>query len=102
MDKRIREELVYSRPEDERFQGFRYITVAQDLCAIDGILYDHLTVSVQAFLEKDWHELKADWQDHNEYKNDPVGRKKHIARREAAQIIYRTEYWFNISDFMSF
>ena len=86
---------------DERFQGFSYITVAQDLCDMDGILHDHLVVAVRAFLEKDWYELKADWQEHNEYKNDPEGRKKHLARRKAAQIIYRTEYWFNISNFMS-
>ena len=100
VDKRIWEELVHSRPMDERFQGFSYITVAQYLCDMDGILHDHLIVAVRAFLEKDWYALKADWQNHNEYKNDPEGRKKHIARRDAAQIIYRTEYWFNISDFM--
>ena len=100
VDKRIWEELVHSRPMDERFQGFSYITVAQDLCDMDGILHDHLVVAVRAFLEKDWYALKADWQNHNEYKNDPEGRKKHIARRDAAQVIYRTEYWFNISDFM--
>ena len=101
VDKRIWEELVHSKPADERFQGFHYITVAQELCDVNSILHDHLIVAVRAFLEKDWYALKADWQNHNEYKNDPEGRKKHIARRKAAQIIYRTEYWFNISNFMS-
>ena len=101
VDKRIWEELVHSRPMDERFQGFSYITVAQYLCDMDGILHDHLVVAVRAFLEKDWYELKADWQEHNEYKNDPKGRKRNLAQRNAIKLICRTEYWFNISDFMS-
>ena len=42
VDKRIWEELVHSKPMDERFQGFSYITVAQYLCDMDGILHDHL------------------------------------------------------------
>ena len=67
--------MVHSRPADERFQGFHYITVAQELCDVNGILHDHLIIAVRAFLEKDWYALKADWQNHNEYKNDPEGRK---------------------------
>ena len=101
IDKRIREELIFNRPEGDRFAGENYNTIQQALYRIDGVPYDYILVEVTAYPEKEWNELKADYEAHNFYKDDPEGRKCNLARKEACKITYQAEYYFNISDFMS-
>ena len=101
IDKRIREELIFNRPEDDRFAGVNYNTIQQALYRIDGVPYDYILVEVTAFPEREWNELKKDWESHDSYKNDPEGRKRNLDRRAACKITYQAEYYFNISDFMS-
>ena len=101
IDKRIREELIFNRPEGERFEELDYNTLGHSLQRIDGIPYDYLLVEVTAYPEREWNELKADCEAHNYYKDDPEGRKRNLDRREACKITYQAEYYFNISDFMS-
>ena len=101
IDKRIREELIFSRSEGERFVlEDDYHTIAQNLLRLGGVPYDHILVEVAAYPEKEWDELKNDWLSHDGYRNDPEGRKRNLARKEAAKITYRTEYFFDISDFL--
>ena len=101
IDKRIREELIFNRPEGERFEELDYNTLGHSLQRIDGIPYDYLLVEVTAYPEREWSELKEDWESHDSYKDDPEGRKRNLDRREACKITYQAEYYFNISDFMS-
>ena len=101
IDKRIREELIFNRPEGDRFAGENYNTIQQALYRIDGVPYDYILVEVTALPEREWNELKEDWESHDSYKNDPEGRKRNLDRREACKITYQAEYYFNISDFMS-
>ncbi len=99
IDKRIREELIFSRPEGERFEEFDSCTIEQRLMYINGVPHDYILVEVTAYPEKEWNELKADWENHNFYKDDPEGREANLARKEASKITYQAEYYFNISDF---
>ena len=99
IDKRIREELIFSRPEDERFEELEYNTIQQSLHRIDGVHYDHILVEVTAFPEREWNKLKDDWEAHDGYKDDPDGRKRNLDCKEKCKITYQTEFWFNISDF---
>ena len=101
IDKRIREELIFNRPEGERFEELDYNTLGHSLQRIDGIPYDYLLVEVTAYPEKEWNELKEDWESHNCYNDDPEGRKRNLERKAACKITYQAEYYFNISDFMS-
>ena len=101
IDKRIREELIFCRAEGERYEELEYNTIQQSLHRIDGVPYDHILVEVTAYPGREWNELKADWESHDCYKDDPEGREANLARKEACKITYQTEYWFNISDFMS-
>ena len=52
IDKRIREELIFNRPEGERFEELEYNTLHQELHRIDGIPYDYIIVEVTAYPEK--------------------------------------------------
>jgi len=99
IDKRIREELIFSRPEGERFAGLDHQVLGQELHELDGVPHDFIEVEVTAYPEKEWNELKADWEAHDGYKDDPAGREDHLKRKEAAKITYRTEFWFNIENF---
>ena len=101
IDKRIREELIFNRPEGQRFEELDYNTIDHSLHRIDGVPYDYIKVEVTAYSEKEWNELKSDWESHDCYKNDPEGRKRNLDRKEACKVTYQAEYWFNISDFMS-
>ena len=99
IDKRIREELIFSRPEGERFEELDYNTIAQRLLDINGVPHDYIAVEVTAYPEREWNELKADWESHDCYKDDPKGRKCNLDRKEACKVTYQAEYYFNISDF---
>ena len=99
IDKRIREELIFSRPEGERFEELDSSTIEQRLMDINGVPHDYILVEVTAYPEKEWNELKADWEKHDCYKDDPQGHEANLARKEACKITYQTEYYFNISDF---
>lgn len=101
IDKRIREELIFNRPEGERFEGLDYNTLGHSLQRIDGIPYDYILVEVTAYPEREWNELKEDWESHGSYKDDSEGRKRNLERKAACKITYQAEYYFNISDFMS-
>ena len=101
IDKRIREELIFCRSEGERYEELNYNTIQQSLQRIDGVPYDHILIEVSAYPEREWNELKNDYEAHNFYKDDPEGRKCNLARKEACKITYQAEYYFNISDFMS-
>ena len=99
IDKRIREELIFARPEGKRFAGIGYKVIQQQLLQLNGVPHDRITVQVIAYPEKEWDELKADWDAHNGYKDDPAGRKANLQRKEAVKLTYRTEFWFNIKNF---
>ena len=99
IDKRIREELIFSRPEGERFEQISHQVLGQELHDLDGVPHDFIEVEVTAYPEKEWNELKADWEAHDGYKDDPKGREANLKRKEAVKITYRTEFWFNIKNF---
>ena len=99
IDKRIREELIFSRPEGERFEQISHQVLGQELHELDGVPHDFIEVEVTAYPEKEWNELKADWEAHDGYKDDPEGREANLERKEAVKVTYRTEFWFNIENF---
>ena len=99
IDKRIREELIFSRPKGKRFAEVGHKVIRQELRNLNGVPHDFIKVQVIAYPEKEWNELKADWKAHDGYKNDPKGREANLKRKEAVKITYETVFWFNIKNF---
>ena len=99
IDKRIREELIFSRPKGKRFAGVGHKVIKQELLHLSGVPFDRITVQVFAYPEKEWNELKADWEAHDGYKNDPMGREANLKRKKAVKVTYQTVFWFNIKNF---
>ena len=99
IDKRIREELFFALPEGQRYCGLEFDTLEQSLVRVKGVPHDRILVKVTAYPEIAWNELKADWEAHNGYKDDPKGREENLRRKNAVKVTYETEFWFNIADF---
>ena len=100
IQKRIWEELTFARPEGERYCGIRESKVRQSLQVdLAGRHYDYILVDVTAFREQDWEELKADWEAHDGYKDDPEGKARHLSLRAEKEIRFQEEFWFNIENF---
>lgn len=99
IQKRIWEELTFARPEGERYCGIRHGKVWQSLEVGRAGYYDRILVDVTAFREQDWEALKADWEAHDGYKDDPEGRTRHEAWHNSRQIRFQEEFWFNINNF---
>ena len=86
-------------PEGERYCGIRHGKVRQSLEVGRAGYYDRILVDVTAFREQDWEALKADWEAHDGYKDDPEGRIRHEAWHNSRQIKFQEEFWFNINNF---
>ena len=63
VEKRIFEELIIFRPEDDRCSGIEWGLLEQRLTHHNGRQYDVLTFEVTALPDKVWEELKAEWKD---------------------------------------
>ena len=90
--------MIFSRPAGERFEEFDSCTIEQRLMDINGVPHDYILVEVTAYPEKEWLELKADWESHDFYKDDPEGREANLARKEACKITYQAPFTNGISN----
>lgn len=99
VEKRIYEELIIFQPEEHRCSGIEWQLVQQQLQEIDARTYDVLTFAVTAFPDKDWEELRAEWEGANTAVSDHFNFEAHQQKREARQLRYVTDYWFDITSF---
>ena len=99
IEKRNREELFFARSGGGRFEEPSFKIVERMRREVNGSPYDHILADVSGYHINRWNELKAEWEAHNGYKDDPEGREENLKRKEAVKITYRTEFWFNIADF---
>ncbi len=99
IEKRSREELFFARSGGGRFEEPSFKIVERMRREVNGSPYDHILADVSGYHINRWNELKADWEAHDGYKDDPEGREENLKRKEAVKITYRTEFWFNIADF---
>lgn len=100
IEKRSREELFFARSGGQRFEEPNFKIVERTRREVNGIPYDHILADVSGYHIIPWNELKAVWEEQDGYKDDPAGREDHLKRKEAIKITFRTEFWFNIKDFI--
>jgi hypothetical protein len=99
VEKRIYEELIIFRPKEDRFSGIKWKCLKQELTWHNGRAYDVLTFEVTAFPDKDWSELKAEWESPSGYGSEGFEVDAHMRRKDSRMILYVTEYWFDITSF---
>ncbi len=99
VEPRAYEELIIFRPENDRYSRINTNTLGQKLTSHNNRHYDVLTFEVTALPDKDWEELKAEWEGPNGYTSHEFDLKAHKNKRDAPTIRYVTEYWFDITSF---
>lgn len=99
MEYRAYEELIVFRPRYSRYSGIHTEVQMQTLLEEDGKFYDKVECTVSALRDADYELLKADWNKHHGYKDDPEGLEKHNEMRQKMLLSYKTEFWFDITRF---
>lgn len=99
VEKRIYEELIIFRPKNERYSGIKWNLLQQKLIKHNDRRYDVLTFEVTALPDKDWEELKTEWDGLNRDNFPEFDVDAHRKKKEFLTIHYVTEYWFDITSF---
>lgn len=99
VEKRIYEELIIFRPENDRYSGIKWNLLEQKSTSHNEKKYDVLKFEVTALPDKDWEELKAEWSGQNGYDSPGFDSVEHMKKRDLRTIRYVAEYWFDITSF---
>jgi len=98
VQKIIYEELIIYRAKDSRFSGTGLKLKSQQLVTDGDKKYDCLNFTVSCWSDFHWDSLKKECEDNDcgqRHGFDLIG---HMAKRQAAQIDYERQFWFDITD----
>jgi hypothetical protein len=101
VEKRIYEELIVFQPTDKRYSGIEWKPIEQRLMDTDGRWYDILTFEITALPDKDWNELKAEWEGPSGFNSNGFDIEAHLKKKDDRRIRYIGEYWFDITSFFN-
>lgn len=99
VEKRIYEEMIIFRLADQKFSGIQWKLLKQELIVEEGRAYDKLLFSVTAFHDKDWEELKAEWEGPTGCRSPTFDQAAHMQKRQRCMVSLTREFWFEISSF---
>ena len=99
VEKRIYEELIIFREKHKQYSGIEWDLLEQGLAHRNNRSYDKLIFEVTALPDKDWEELKAEWEGPDGFISTDFDEDAHIQKRDSRTIRYITEYWFDITSF---
>ena len=99
VEKRIYEEMIICRPSGDEFAGIKWELIRQELITDKDKKYDKLLFEISAFPEKDWEELKAEYEGPNGYGNPNFDLEAHEKKRQQRMIKITREFWFDITSF---
>ncbi len=91
-------ELITFRDKDDRFSGIEFKLNRQELFKDeDGKVYDKLIMNVTAYRDKDFEELKEEWE--SGFFDKDFDRNAHEKKSEEKLVHIERECWFEISSF---
>ncbi|MES2622396.1 MAG: hypothetical protein V4615_16210 [Bacteroidota bacterium] len=96
-EKRIYIETIIARPKEDRYSGINWKPDKQQLIHDGGKSYDHLTVNVSAHTDKDFEELKLEFEEG--IRNGTLNEEAHLKKHKELLCHYKTEFWFDITSF---
>jgi len=97
VEKRIYIELIVMAPPQKRCSGIEWRIIGQEILHENSRVFEHLTFSVTALLDRDWDELKAEWEGPNGYGSDSFDLEGHLSKRADRTIRLQREFWFDIT-----
>lgn len=99
VEKRIYEEMIIFRPKDDKFTGMRWDLQKQQLIQENGRTFDMLVFEVTAFRDKDWEELRAEYEGPQGYGTSKFDPEAHEQKRKEKMLRFTREFWFDITSF---
>jgi hypothetical protein len=95
----IYEELIIFRPREDMFSGIDLQREQQQLITDDnGRIYDLIDLIVSCWSDAHWESLKAEWEENDFGRRPGFDMDAHRAKRDAAQIRYERQFWFDITE----
>jgi hypothetical protein len=96
---RTYEEMIVTRRDDERFSGIGFKLIKQSLLQDNGRTYEKIDFEITAFTDKDWEELKEEYEGPNGYNSPDFDLEMHDKKRREKMIKFESECWFDITSF---
>lgn len=97
VEKRIYEELIIFREDNQKHSGIEWKLESQKLIRKGNNSYDVLSYLVTAIPDVDWEILKAEFMDNNGFSDSKESYNAHMEKKHNKTIFYSTEYWFDIT-----
>ena len=99
VEKRIYEELIIFRSDNNKFSGIEWNEIKQEFRSDGERKFDVLFFDVTAIPDTDWEQLKSEWESNNGFQGSQSALDVHIEKRNSKVVHYKTEYWFDITSF---
>ncbi len=99
VEKRIYEELIIFRSNDDKFSGIKWNLIKQKFISDGDRKFEVLFFNVTATPDADWEQLKSEWESNNGFQESKSDFEAHIEKRNSKNIHYQAEYWFDITSF---
>lgn len=99
VEKRIYEEMIIFRPEGERFSGIKWSLQEQRTLHEGRRVFDKLVFEITAFPENDWEELKAEFEEPQDFGHPGFNAEAHERKRQEKMMRFTREFWFDITSF---
>ncbi|MGZ3578826.1 MAG: hypothetical protein ACXU98_07385 [Syntrophales bacterium] len=99
VEKRIYEEMIILRPEGEKFFGIQWKLIEQQVIDDEDRVFDKLIFKISAFPEKDWNELKAEYEGPEGYGSPNFYVAVYEKERQERMVQFTREFWFDITSF---
>jgi len=99
VEKRIYEEMIIFRPDGEKFSGIKWNLLQQSTLHEVERVFDKLVFEITAFPDKDWEELKAEFEGPQGYGHPEFDGEAHERKRQEKMVRLTREYWFDITSF---
>ncbi|MDO3377183.1 hypothetical protein [Geoalkalibacter halelectricus] len=96
IENRIREEM---NAAPWKYLDVEWNVGMQYLIHDEGRHFDQIFVAVRAIELEDWKELKAEWNGPYGHGNPEFDHEAHGKKREAKEIRFEREFWFDITSF---
>jgi hypothetical protein len=99
VEKRIYEEMIIFRPDGEKFSGIKWTLQQQSKVEEGGRVFDKLVFKITAFRDKDWEELKTEFDGPQGYGHPQFDIQVHERKRQKRMLTFAREFWFDITSF---
>lgn len=99
VEKRIYEEMIIFRPAGEQFSGIEWNLLEQSTLHEGERVFDKLVFEITAFPDKNWEELKAEFEGAQGHGHPEFEPEAHEKKRQEKMVRLTREYWFDITSF---